>query len=106
MKSYQYSNFDILEYMIQLDGYFYVNVSGQRKTALEKNNSSSSPGTMVHVMHVLFVFYAVFSLPEPKAWSDGDMVRRPSVVRSHFQRSSPLKPLGQSKPNFMWSLLG
>ena len=31
-------------------------------------------------------------------------VCRPSV-RSHFQ-TSPLKPLGQSKPNFMWSLLG
>ena len=30
--------------------------------------------------------------------------RRPSV--HHFQRSSSLKPLGQSKPNFMWSLLG
>ena len=33
------------------------------------------------------------------------MVRSPSV-RLHFQRSSSLKPLGQSKPNFMWSLLG
>ena len=31
---------------------------------------------------------------------------RPSVVRRpQFQRSSPLKPLGQSKPNFMWSIL-
>ena len=29
-----------------------------------------------------------------------------SVFRSHFQTSSPLKPLGQPKPNFMWSLLG
>ena len=27
------------------------------------------------------------------------------VYDHHFQRSS-LKPLGQSKPNFMWSLLG
>ena len=33
-------------------------------------------------------------------------IRRPSVVRSHFQTSSPLKPLCQSKPNFMWTLLG
>ena len=32
-------------------------------------------------------------------------VVRPSVRRSQFQRSSPLKPLGQSKPNFMWSIL-
>ena len=28
----------------------------------------------------------------------------PSVLAYHFQRSS-LKPLGQSKPNFMWSIL-
>ena len=30
--------------------------------------------------------------------------RRPSVVRN-VQTSSPLKLLGQIKPNFMWSLL-
>ena len=30
---------------------------------------------------------------------------RLSVGHSQFQRSSPLKPLGQSKPNFMWSIL-
>ena len=29
-----------------------------------------------------------------------------SSVRSHFQRASPLKLPGQSKPNFMWRLLG
>ena len=27
-------------------------------------------------------------------------------VCQHFQTSSPLKPLGRLKPNFMWSLLG
>ena len=33
-------------------------------------------------------------------------VVRPSVVRHpQFQRSSPLKPLGQSKSNLMWSIL-
>ena len=36
---------------------------------------------------------------------------RPSVVvvvrrRPQFQTSSSPKPLGRSKPNFMWSLLG
>ena len=32
---------------------------------------------------------------------------RPSVVRrKQFQTSSSQKPLGRSKPNFMWSLLG
>ena len=43
-------------------------------------------------------------------WIRRPSVRRPSasvgVRRPHFQTSSPLKPLGQSKPNFMWSLLG
>ena len=35
------------------------------------------------------------------------VVARPSVVRRpQFQRSSPLKPLSQSNPNFMWSILG
>ena len=59
----------------------------------------------------------VFSSPEPKAHQSAYRIpmdpasvgvrRRPSsVVRSHFQTSSPLKPLGQSKPNFMWSLIG
>ena len=38
-------------------------------------------------------------------------VRRPAVVRPssvvhNAQASSSLKPLGRSKPNFMWSLLG
>ena len=33
-------------------------------------------------------------------------IRRPSSVHSYFQTSSPPKPLCQSKPNFMWSLLG
>ena len=32
-------------------------------------------------------------------------VRPSSVRRPQFQRSSPLKLLGQSKPNFMWSIL-
>ena len=41
------------------------------------------------------------------------MFLRPSVARwrplssvHHFQRSSSPKPLGQSKPNFIWSLRG
>ena len=66
--------------------------------------------------HRMAVDVAVFSSPEPKAhrlayripMDPASVVRRrrrPSD-RSHFQTSSPLKPLGQSKPNFMWSLLG
>ena len=62
----------------------------------------------------------LFSSPEPSGsqgelivypWSgvrrtsSSAVVVRPSV-RSHFQTSSPLKPLDQSKSNFMWSLLG
>ena len=62
----------------------------------------------------LVVFMCIFSSPEPSG-SQGELivypcsvvrpsVRRPSVVRPsvvhNFQRSSSLKPLGQSKPNF------
>ena len=36
-------------------------------------------------------------LPLPRGYID--------VYDHHFQRSFSLKPLGQSKPNFMWSLL-
>ena len=45
--------------MIQLDCYFCIHLSGQPQTGFEENTSSTSPGTMVHVMHVLFVFFAV-----------------------------------------------
>ena len=46
--------------VIQLDDFFCIHVSGQRQTGFEKNSSFTSPGTIVHVMHVLFVFFAVF----------------------------------------------
>ena len=45
-------------------------------------------------------FYLFFSSPEPKApgellvW-EASVVRPSSVVRPHFQTTSPLKPLGQ-----------
>ena len=45
------------KYIIQLDGYFCIYVSDQPWTGLEKNTSFTSPGAMVHVMHVLFVFF-------------------------------------------------
>ena len=50
------------------------------------------------------------SSPEPPG-SQGEIIVYPfsgvcNCGRQQFQKSSPLKPLGQSKPNFMWSLLG
>ena len=61
MKSYQYQNCDILEkYVIQLDGYFCIHPSCQLQTVLEKNTSSTSPGTIVHGMQVLLLFFANF----------------------------------------------
>ena len=45
---------------MQLDGYFYIHVSGRRQTGLEERTSSTSPGTMVHAIHVLFVVFIVF----------------------------------------------
>ena len=41
------------KYIIQLYDYFYVHVSGQRQTGLERLNSFTSPGT-------IYVFFAVF----------------------------------------------
>ena len=43
-----------------------------------------------------------------KIWPQGVVCPCPGAIyfNHHFQTSSPLKPLGQSKPNFMWSLLG
>ena len=63
------------------------------------------------MFHKLKSSFAFISSPEPKAHHGAYRIPMgPSsssvVVRSHFQTSSPLKPLGQSKPNFMWSLLG
>ena len=47
----------------------------------------------------------VFSSPEPKAFIFTHCPA--SVRRPQFQTSSSLKPLGRSKPNFMWiTLLG
>ena len=48
------------KYIIQLFGHCYVHVSGQRQAGFERLNSNTSPGTMVHVMHVHFMFFAVF----------------------------------------------
>ena len=63
------------------------------------------------VMPTCFFF---FSSPEPKAhlWAysigrhPSSVVCRTSSVCQHFQISSPQKPLGQLKPNFMWRLYG
>ena len=61
--------------------------------------------------YIALVCSYIVSSPEPLG-SQGELIVypcsgvRPSSVRPQFQTSSPLKPLGQSKPNFMWSLLG
>ena len=48
------------KYIIQLFGYCYVRVSGQRQAGLERKKSYTTPGTILHVMHVHFIFFAVF----------------------------------------------
>ena len=60
MKSYQSKFRDFGKYIIQLFGYCYVHMSGQRQAGLERYNSYTSPGSMVHVMHVHFMFFTVF----------------------------------------------
>ena len=48
------------KYIIQLFGYCYVHVSGQRQADLERSNSYTTPGTMAPVMHVHLMLFAVF----------------------------------------------
>ena len=63
------------------------------------------------LLFLLLLLIIIISSPEPLG-SQGELIVYPcsgvrpssSVVRPQFQPSSPLKPLGQSKPNFMWSL--
>ena len=78
----------------------------------------ASEGAVVEISqevnYYIIILDRLFSSPEPSG-SQGELivypcsvvrpsVRRPSVVRPsvvhHFQRSSSLKQLGQSKPNF------
>ena len=54
-------------------------------------------------------FCCFFSSPEPKANRRAysiPMVWRPLSSVVHNAQTSSQKPLGRSKPNFMWSLLG
>ena len=46
--------------MIQIGIHICIHVSGQRQTGLEENTSFTSPRTLVHMIHMLFVFFAVF----------------------------------------------
>ena len=73
MKSYLHFNFEILENIIQLYGYFYVHVSGHRHNGLEKKNSSTSPGTMMHMMHLHFMFFAFFFKNLKSLFSEDNM---------------------------------
>ena len=65
--------------------------------------------------YLVFYCIIVISSPEPSGSQGEFIVYSCSGVRHHrcrccrhqqFQTSSPLKPLGQSKKFFMWSLLG
>ena len=59
---------------------------------------------------IYFCIFLFFFLAHLSRRLTGELIGypwiRPSSVRSHFQTSSPFKPLGQSKPNIMWSFLG
>ena len=63
--------------------------------------SATSSIPSVIFFFIFLNFYLAYSIA---------MVRRPSAVRTssihHFQKYSSPKPLGQSKPNFIWSLNG
>ena len=61
------------KYIIQLYGYFHVHISGQRCTGLERYISSTSPETLVHVMRVLFMIFAVYKNLK-SSFSEDDML--------------------------------
>ena len=80
---------------------YYCNGKGPYRYPAEKKRSP--------VLKDCLFINMIISSPEPSG-SQGELivypcsvvrpsVRRPSIVH-HFQRSSSLKPLGQSKPNF------
>ena len=49
----------------------------------------------------------IISSSEPLGSSQGELIRRPCRSSVHnVHTSTPLKPLGRSKPNSLWSLLG
>ena len=56
MKTYQYLNFDILPNTTATFTFMFL----VNDRLIWEINSFTSPGTMVHVMHVLFMFFAVF----------------------------------------------
>ena len=56
---------------------------------------------------LILLDYIKFSSSEPKAhWWSYSVGRHPSSVRRQHFQTSPQKPFGQLKPNFMWSLHG
>ena len=75
-------------------------------------------GLVMVIFKLLFLSYMhiILNLSSPEPFSSqGELIvyppsRRPSIVRylsvHNFQRSASLKPLGQSKLNFKWILLG
>ena len=60
--------------------------------------------------HLMFVHKTFICLAHLSQRLIGELIVYPFTVVvvvfvGYFQTSSPPKPLGQSKPNFMWSLL-
>ena len=74
----------------------------------KKRSYSSLQNSKWYWRYITRQILRIFSSPEPKVGLVG--LCRPYVcvlyVCQHFQTSSPLKPLGRLKPNFIWSLLG
>ena len=75
-------------------------------------NKALSPCYMLNMGYPLDIFVSVIifiiSLPEPKAHRYAYRIPmvRPSSAVVHNAQTSSQKPLGRSKQNFIWSLLG
>ena len=88
---------------------------------LGRNPEDRFSGIAAHIIQIYYRFHAIITdllasgfLAHLSRRLTGELIVYPysgvrpssSVIRRpQLQRSSPLKPLGKSKPNFMWSIL-
>ena len=80
---------------------FYIHNEDNQVCYCKQNQSAE----IFFLFCLLFCFTFLAHLSQ---WLIGELIGYPwsGIRRPQFQTSSPLKPLGKSKPNFIWSLLG
>ena len=75
-------------------------MSGHGHTGLERQNSSKRPGTMVHVMHMLFYgFLAVFKTLNSSFTEDNMLVHALDVFIENTTKMVRIIPLNTKNEN-------